>query len=440
MADRKKKRSVWEDEFQDISSFSGNGPVDRRFGDRSAGDSIRSRRSSSERRSERDEPPMRLWEDDFPPESLEKRPSRNRSSARRRRQDPEWEVPQWEVSERVRRPDAGRTSPPPRDRERPSRRPVQPERHPRKPMSGHAKGMLLAGTILLMAVVTALLVIFLLFKVSDIQITGDPIEGVQNEDILAVCGYQAGDNLFFLSTGREEAELEKSFPYVGKAEILRHFPSTVEIRLTAAQVTACVSAGDQWLFVNEVGKILEVGSTPRDSVLQILGLSPQEPEPGKILQLGDENAQTACKTILTALAELRSSQDFSDMDLDSFTILDLSDLSHIRLFYGDQVEFQLGNVLDLEYKIGLGCVSLQKMQTEGMNAAGVMDLSDAGSTKKAIFTDGQITLPQTQLPSASGSEESQPSASASSTPETSSESPRDEGIPDAPYTGGSGDD
>lgn len=406
MAGKRKDRGVWEDSFEDISSFSQNSAKP---------DPIKPSRTDSSRR-----------------------PS-GRPQAGGRRPEPEWEFPEWEIPDRVRRPGPARTSSPKRDRPAPSNRPDRrppPRKRVKKQMGPGARRAVTALTVLVMAAATILLAIFLLFKVSDIQVTGDTIEGCQNADILETCGYHIGDNLVFLSTRSAEKRLEEQFPYVGEAKISRRFPNTIEIHLTAARVSACVSAGGGWLCLSEAGKILENRDQPLEGVLQITGLSPLDTEPGQMLRMEDEDAESACRTVLTALADLSASEDFSGLDFSGFTLLDFSDLSQIRLFYKNRVEFQLGSILDLEYKVGLGCTSLQKMETEGMGSGetGILDLSDAGDTKKAIFTAGKITLPNTQA-AAQAEPQPQNGTPDKALPAASSESPRGEVVPDTPYTG-----
>ena len=213
---------------------------------------------------------------------------------------------------------------------------------------------MLTFTVLFMTVVTVLLAIFLLFKVSTIKITGDVIEKYGTDEILRVSGCKTGENLVFLPTGSREEALKEQLPYIGEVEFIRHFPGTLEIRVTAAKVAACVSSGGGWLYVNDSGKILENQKEPQNGILQILGLSPLDTEPGDHLRLEDSSAQDACDAILKTVAELEMTQEF--------TRVDISNLSDIRLLYQDRIELQLGNVLDLDYKIELGCRSLEKLE------------------------------------------------------------------------------
>ena len=139
-----------------------------------------------------------------------------------------------------------------------SRQPQQ--RRQRKPMSKAARRFLLVFTLLCMVAVTAVMCVFLVFKVRTIQVTGDLV--YEESAILDVCGYQVGDNLALLTTAEQEDALESQLPYIEEAQVIRHFPNTLEIHVTAAQKAACVQSGSQWFNVSYSGKILEIRRRP----------------------------------------------------------------------------------------------------------------------------------------------------------------------------------
>ncbi len=445
----KRKRELWEDEFEDISSFSSGvrPPARDPFPERP-----KPRETSRPR-------PVRE-----PVRDRRGRPAEphRTPSERRRRREPEWDLPQWETSSRPRRP--GGTGP---DR-RPSRsgrsQPPPPRKRAKKPMSQGARRAAACFAILVMSAATVLLAVFLLFKVTDIRITGDAADKYQRADILSACGCKTGDNLVFLAAGSKERALKERLPYVGEAQMIRHFPNTLEIRLTAVQACACVYDGAGWLCVSSKGKVLERRDEPQEGLMQVYGLSLPELKPGETMELsepkapkeadvssGDSkeaaeyrealqayNALRAYLDIAAELAELEAASDF--------TYLALSDLSDIRLYYQNRIEFRLGNVLELPYKIDLGLRSAAEWEAQnpGLQAQGVMDLTEAGDTKTAVFTEGTVEPPAGQpaggapadgalTPSPSPGPDS--GASAGSSEVSSSESPRTQGIPDTAYTG-----
>lgn len=395
-------RGVWKDDFENISSNTQGAPRRPDFiEERIRQDEERKR--AAQNRQRRRTPPAQ--------------------QARRRPSDPVSELPQWDV------PPNRRTSPP---RQGPA--PID-RRKVKKKMAAGARKAMLALTLVVMGVATALLVIFLLFKVSQIEITGDAIEGVSQEEIISISGCEYGDNLFFLASGSLSRRLEEEIPYVRKAKIVKHFPNTVEIELSSAQVAACVYGDGGWLYVNEDGKILEKQKTPQSGVMQIMGLSPSETQPGKNVSVEDEDTQAAYQAILSALSEVRADESgaYGGLNLNGFTLLDMSDLSSIRMFYEDRVEFLFGSPLELDYKVKAGCRFLLEMTTR---ETGVMDLTSAGETKRAYFTPGELTIPTTPgAETAEGSGASGGSTPAAQPTPAPSKSPRDEGISSAPYTG-----
>ena len=314
---------------------------------------------------------------------------------------------------------------------RPPRR--EPPRKGRKPLGKTARRVTLLLAVLAMAAVTALLCVFLLFKVSSLQVTGDLV--YSQEEVLALCDYALGDNLLFAPTQSQEERLESQLPYVEDAQVIKHFPNTLEIRITAAQTAASVSSGGGWLYVSSQGKILELGAEPAAATMQVTGFVSTATQPGQYLQAEDATALSALQEILTALTDREM--------ITQCTRLDLTDLYDIRLWYQDRVECKLGSTAELTYKLDFAYDALINPTTEnrvGDKETGVLDLSYAADAHKAGFEAGPVD------PAGSAS-----SAAASSTPEgegtdttdgtsgdTTGETSggRGDDIPDSPFTTG----
>ena len=314
---------------------------------------------------------------------------------------------------------------------RPPRR--EPPRKGRKPLGKTARRVTLLLAVLAMAAVTALLCVFLLFKVSSLQVTGDLV--YSQEEVLALCDYAIGDNLLFAPTQSQEERLESQLPYVEDAQVIKHFPNTLEIRITAAQTAASVSSGGGWLYVSSQGKILELGAEPAAATMQVTGFVSTATQPGQYLQAEDATALSALQEILTALTDREM--------ITQCTRLDLTDLYDIRLWYQDRVECKLGSTAGLTYKLDFAYDALINPTTEnrvGDKETGVLDLSYAADAHKAGFEAGPVD------PEGSAS-----SAAASSTPEgegtdtadgTSGDTTGDtsggrgDDIPDSPFTTG----
>lgn len=277
-------------------------------------------------------------------------------------------------------------------------------------MSKGARRFLLLFTLVCMVAITGFLCVFLLFKVHTIEVTGDAV--YDQSTVLEVAGYQEGDNLALLSTGQQEEDLEEQLPYVQEATISRHFPSTLEIHITAAQKAACISSGGQWYTVSYRGKILEQSESPQEGVMQVTGLTLTGPVAGEKVQVQgasasqseesssesqeegqdqsqsrDDAHQTAFSTILAKLEEWGAAGEF--------TSLDLTDLYNITMTYQGRVEFQLGSTVGLESKLQSGYALVTEQLDE--NDTGTLNLTLVAEVGKAYFT------PTNQAPGATSS-------------------------------------
>lgn len=460
MAGRKKRGQPWEDEFEDISSDSHR-------------QQTQGRRASQRRPEEWTIPEWdsRGWNSqdwssqDWNSQGRNSRSREDRSGYDRDRRERERRERPRDARDRSRRTGPER---------RPPVRSPQPRKRTDKPVNKGVRRLMIGVTVLVMAASTALLAIFLLFKVSEIRVIGDEIPGCTEEDVLSICGCKVGDNLFFFPAGSKEKELKERLPYIEEAKISRQFPGTLEIELTKAQVASCVSAEGSWLCLSGGGKALEAREQPAEGVMQVTGLPVGGLQVGQGIGTVEEQLQARADELERALTQLQNEASSESEETDkaalekaeadlqaakddcgafrayravvskleelgtagNFTKLDLTDMSGIRLVYLDRVEFRLGAAVELEYKVGLGISSLEKWASQhpGTEARGVMDLTTADETKTAYFTEGDIGETVPAQPSAQPSGD--PAAQPTPTPEpTATPGPRDEGIPDSPFTG-----
>ncbi len=378
-ARRRPGRDIWDgDEFVDISSHSDGEPPQRARPLREQAGGRPSRRGAGTR---------------------PQRPGQGASSSPRRRPGPDGgPVPKGPP----RRPASqrrGSPTPPPK-----ARRPREPQPRKRKPpMSKGLRRFITLGVLFVMAAATCILAVSLAFKISDITVTGDQV--YQAEDILRLCDYQLGENLFFVSTKDREEKLKAQLPYIADVDIRRHIPGTLEIHITGTEVASCIAEGGSWLYISGEGKILERQAEPRAGVMQIEGLAPVSPQVGQPVQLEDQGVQEAYSQILSTIVELGA--------WGAFTRLDLSDPYNITLWYQDRVEFKLGNATQLPYKVQFGYKLLQEGKI-GPEEHGTLDLTYA-DVRRAGFTSTPGSAPSTSATTASGPASSVPEESQNDT-------------------------
>lgn len=274
----------------------------------------------------------------------------------------------------------------------------------------------LFGSLLL----TAVIAIFLVFKVDAVELTGDQL--YSEADVMQACNYHIGDNLFFLSTTDKEQLLPEKLPYVGKAKITRKIPGTIVIQLTAAKPACQFENGGQYVLVDETGKVMDMKAEATAGVMLVTGTEPGNQRYGKPFVLADAEKLSAYQQIL---AKLIAENAVADV-----TGLDFTDVHNISMVYQDRITMKLGGVADLDYKLRFGLSTVRDNISSVKK--GTLDLSLAPETGKAPFSEN---LSQNQ-----GTEESAQNNGGETQEKTysfASNPGRGRDIPDKPYTGGS---
>ncbi len=309
-----------------------------------------------------------------------------------------------------------------------SRGPAAYQRRQQKPLGKGARRALYFFVLLAVMVAALLLSVFLLFKISQVKVTGDVVYPAQ--EILRICDYQEGENLVFAPVKEQVNRLKKELPYIEEAQIVKRLPGTIEIRITGAKVSACLESGGAWLYLSQSGKILEKKEEPQAGVLEIRGIEPVDSSPGIVVTPADEAVAEVYREILQKIIGLDTTG--------RFTRLDLSDLYNISLWYEDRIEFLLGNAADLDYKIEFGLRIAADESSIGPKEHGKLDLTVASDVKRSTFTETASTAPS-PAPSAAepdSSAEGDPGGGESSDESgLSSQEGRTDDIPDSFYTG-----
>ena len=101
---------------------------------------------------------------------------------------------------------------------------------------------------------------------------------------------KTGDNLLLIPAADREKKLQRELPYIYRARITRKIPGTVNIDITAAKAVCCIQGGTEWYVVGAGGKVLETGQSPKEGLMQVIGVSPKPGKTGEPLELENEAA------------------------------------------------------------------------------------------------------------------------------------------------------
>ncbi len=175
----------------------------------------------------------------------------------------------------------------------------------------------------------------LLFNVEKITIIGNTI--YDESELIKTSGIGKGDNLFKIDTEYAENKLYSVYNYIEAAEVKRSFPNGVKIIITEAIPFAAVEEADGYTLISTGGKVLE--------------RSLDEVPYGKITVRGFStvtNTEEDAKRIKLLQNIMDVMQKF---DMKKYNLIDLTDTLEITMIYNDRVRVEIGNELELEYKL-----------------------------------------------------------------------------------------
>ena len=202
-----------------------------------------------------------------------------------------------------------------------------------------AKRRKLTPFLIVMSVFLAAAAIYLcltmLFNVDRVYIEGNTI--YDEREMIETSGIEKGENLFEVDTEYAEAKIYAVYNYVEAVEVKRNFPNSVTIHITEAEPFSVIEEADGYTLVSAGGKVLERGleEVPY-GMLSVRGIS-------TITSTEDDIKRTAImQRIINTMREL---------EMEGYNFLDLSDTLEIVMIYENRVRVELGNELEMEYKL-----------------------------------------------------------------------------------------
>lgn len=175
----------------------------------------------------------------------------------------------------------------------------------------------------------------MLFNVDHITIEGNTL--YSENDLIKTSGIKKGENLFEVDTAYAEDKLYAVYNYIEEVEVKRSFPNGVTITIVEAEPFAVIEEADGYTLVSAGGKVLERGlEEVPEGLLSVRGMS-------TITSTEDDIKRTELmKKIINSMREL---------GMRNYDFLDLSDTLEITMIYDNRVRVELGNELELEYKL-----------------------------------------------------------------------------------------
>ena len=198
----------------------------------------------------------------------------------------------------------------------------------------------LLSVLLVAAALTTACVVF--FRVNNITVIGNSRYTVQ--EVIEASGIQQGDNLITLSPSRVAARIRLRLPYVSSVSIRRALPDTVVLEIEEHAAAAAISDGKGWWYIAAQGKVLEQVGSP-GSVMSVTGLTAQDPVPGELVAVEEEQA-SRLEYVLDLLMALDAREMLADC-----SALDCSRPGVLLLDYRD-FRLKLPSTGEFDYMLG----------------------------------------------------------------------------------------
>lgn len=280
-------------------------------------------------------------------------------------------------------------------------------------------------TLLVVVGIGIALSLTVLFKVDSIAVTGE--SRYTQEQILAECGLELGENLFLADTESARSVLESRLPYLEDVSVSRKLPSGIVISVSDASPSAVIAVEEGYLLVSARGKALEVLPSAPGGLPLIKGAQLERAEPGYPITYADEQTERALEEIIATLEKL---------EFGGIGVIDLSNPLSIELEYDGRILIEVGLPSDLDYKLKFA----QKVLRDeiGADEKGTLDISLATDMDAVYFKEEDPFATESSAPSSSEPEpSSEPSSESPSEPSSEPESSAENSGAQAPEESGS---
>jgi len=226
---------------------------------------------------------------------------------------------------------------------------------------------LIIGAVLtvLFLIVGVVLCLTVFFNIAEIAVTGDEIYNY--EQITQASGIEIGENLFLLSAKNTAQNIEKTLPYVEKAEIKRSLSCKVTIQVTAATAVAALDNGESYTLLNASGKVLEDGVMAlSDGILVLEAGEISDAVPGEQVVFANADAVADFVTVFGAL---------QDGGITGITELDVRNRMQVEAKYQNRIVLELGEASSVPDKIDFIKATLERCEQNSPEFKGSIDFS-----------------------------------------------------------------
>lgn len=203
------------------------------------------------------------------------------------------------------------------------------------------------------------------FNVKIIQVLGN--KNISQNDIILLSKISTGNNIFYIDLKNSQNNI-LSNPYISSVEIIRKFPSTIQINVKERDAVFYNTKDNKNLVVDKNAIVLQ----QRDDIkgmklIKLDGLDYSKVEIGKPIEDGD----TRKIDVVKALGDI-----IVNNKILGITSIDVSSSIDIKIYYGN-ILVKIGSEDDIDKKMNKALNILERKELKG--AKGYIDVSFDGN-------------------------------------------------------------
>ena len=216
------------------------------------------------------------------------------------------------------------------------------------------------------AIVAAIFVMSVFFRVSDIQVKGNV--HYTPEEIIRASAIEEGDNLFFFDRIAATSRALSKLPYIEDVAVERRLPNKVIITVEESSALAYLELGEeQWTLDHRCKVLGKAAEGETEELIPVVGIRPGTLMIGEQMETEDQDVEQV--EFLAAILDQIEARGLTE-NVDQ---IDFSNPKSPEFRYMGRYTVVLGQEAQLEHKFGMFVTVLEKLKPGDV---GVIDVSD----------------------------------------------------------------
>ena len=235
-------------------------------------------------------------------------------------------------------------------------------------------------SILILVLTVLVLSLTVFFNIDTITVTGT--SRYETDQIIAVSGIQKGKNLFLSGVNKAQKNISSQLTYLSEVKVTRKLPSTIVIEVVGSNADFCYQTSGGYALTDSNSRVLEIvnaDAVPKTAAamktnatfVAVVGerIAVDENKE-KEQQEADKKEMELLESVLSAVRE---------SGIKDITEINITTPTSIYVVYQDRFRLNLGNSLELTYKLKSAVQIIAQEDEISTSTSGEINLDNPGS-------------------------------------------------------------